>query len=166
MSVFHRILVPIDGSAPSDAAISLAVRMAKDWSSELLFSAIVDGDRIVAECASSAYGDPLPIVEEMTQSARNLLETAAEKARVAGVVARTVLEREGSAASGILEEAKREKIDLIVMGTHGRQGLSRLVMGSTTESVIRASQVPVLVVREPHAEKSRTERGSKALAHS
>ena len=165
MSVFQRILVPIDGSAPSEAAVALALRMAKDWSSELVFASIVDSDRIVAECASTAYGDPLPIVEAMTESAGQLLGAAAQQARDAGVASRTALERQGSAVPGILEAAKRERADLIVMGSHGRRGLSRLVMGSTTEGVLRASELPVLVVREPHEEKRRPARTAQTATH-
>ena len=140
MSVFQHILVPIDGSTPSENAVSLALRMAKDWSSELVFCSIVDSDRIVAECASTAYGDPAPIVEAMSENAQQLLDAAAEKARAAGVNSRGILEREGNAVAGILELVKREGIDLIVMGSHGRRGLSRLVMGSTTEGVVRSTR--------------------------
>ncbi len=140
--------------------------MAKEWSSELVFASIVDSERIVAECASAAYADPLPVIESMTESARQLLAAAAARARAAGVASRTALEGQGSAVSGILEAANREAVDLIVMGSHGRQGLSRLVMGSTTEGVLRSSQVPVLVVREPRGEKRFRGHGSKAPAQS
>ena len=153
MTVFQRILVPIDGSGPSEAALDLSLQLAKDWSSDLILCNIVDSDRIVAECASTTYGDPQPIIDAMMQSAEQLLSHASDKAQAGGLSCRTHLRRESSIVLGILALARSEKAALIVMGSHGRRGLSRLVMGSTTEGVIRSSEIPVLVVRESREQK-------------
>jgi nucleotide-binding universal stress UspA family protein len=149
VSVFQRILVPVDGSDPSNAAVELGLRLAKEWTSELIFCNIVDTDRIMAESASVVTGgDPTPIIETMLASGEQLLSAASKEAKSAGLSTRTCLQREGNPVKGILDLAKREHVDLVMMGSHGRGGLSLLVMGSTTEGVLRSSEVPVLVVRE------------------
>ncbi|HMD01594.1 MAG TPA: universal stress protein [Candidatus Baltobacteraceae bacterium] len=147
MSTFQRILVPVDGSEPSDEAIALAIRLAGEWSSELTFCFVVDSDRIIAECASTAMGDPGPILSGLEADAESILAAAAAKAAQADLKARTNLLDGVRAVEGINRLAETEKADLIIMGSHGRRGLSRVFMGSTTEGVLRQSSVPVLVVR-------------------
>ena len=93
--------------------------------------------------------DISPVLDRLAQSGRALLERARRAAEKAGVRADTVLHESlgGAAADAILREAKKAKVDLIVMGTHGRRGLRHVVLGSEAERVVHRSAVPVLLVR-------------------
>jgi len=152
MSIFHRILVPVDGSDPAEEAVRLALRIAEDPGTEIIFYSLVDSDRIAAECASVG-GDPSPIIDALTADAQRFVASASEKAVAAGVSSKSQVSHAGDPVDGILSIARSDGADVIVMGSHGRRGLSRLVMGSTTEGVLRRSDVPVLVVRESRPEK-------------
>jgi nucleotide-binding universal stress UspA family protein len=88
-------------------------------------------------------------LEEGVRTGRELLEAAAKAAAERGIAAETRLE-DGAPVEAILHLARELAPDLIVMGTHGRRGLTRLVLGSTTESVLHRSAVPVLVVPTVH----------------
>ena len=89
--------------------------------------------------------------EGLNQFGRQLLAKAGEQAKAQGVTAETSLHdlRGGRVADAIVEEARQSRCDLIVIGTHGRRGVSRALMGSDAESVVRSSPVPVLLVRAP-----------------
>jgi nucleotide-binding universal stress UspA family protein len=101
----------------------------------------------MAGAESGAYMTDL--VQALTQRGRRILGKAAELARKAGVACDTVLLETltGPAAEPILRQAKKSRVDLIVMGTHGRRGLRRLVMGSDAEQIVRNTPVPVMLVR-------------------
>jgi nucleotide-binding universal stress UspA family protein len=147
MSIFHRILVPVDGSPPADGAVTLALRLADDHAAEITFCSIVNSNSVASESAFVG-ADPTPIVEALEADGARLVAEATEKARAAGVASKTQVSHADSPVEGILGVALSHKADLIVMGSHGWSGLSRLVLGSTTEGVLRQSLVPVLVVRE------------------
>ncbi len=89
------------------------------------------------------------LVQALTQRGRRILAKAAEVALKAGVACDSVLLETltGPAAELILRQAKKARVDLIVMGTHGRRGLRRLVMGSDAEQIVRNAPVPVMLVR-------------------
>ena len=152
MSIFHRVVVPVDGSAPSEEAVNLALRLVKDDPAEVIFCSMIDSERVAAECASVG-GDPSPIIDALTADAGRFVTSASKKAEAAGVGWKGQVSHAGDPVDGILSIARSDDADLIVMGSHGRRGLSRLVMGSTTEGVLRRSDVPVLVVRESRPEK-------------
>ena len=82
---------------------------------------------------------------------RTLLERAQARVRERGIAVETVLQetRGHSVAELIIQQAKKWRADIIVLGTHGRRGLARVIMGSDAEMVVRASPVPVLLVRSP-----------------
>jgi nucleotide-binding universal stress UspA family protein len=91
------------------------------------------------------------LIENLTQLGRKVLAAAGSEAKRRGIAARTVLRRSPreSIAGAIVAEAKAWRADLIVMGTHGRRGVGRLVLGSTAEAVLRLAPAPVLLVRPP-----------------
>jgi nucleotide-binding universal stress UspA family protein len=93
------------------------------------------------------------LVQALTQRGRRILGKAAELARKAGLACDSLLLETitGPAAEPILRQAKKSRVDLIVMGTHGRRGLKRLVMGSDAEQIVRNATVPVLLVRGKRA---------------
>jgi nucleotide-binding universal stress UspA family protein len=87
------------------------------------------------------------VVESIEQSGENAINRAADRARDAGVETVIKSVRRGTPHRTVLEYVDDNDIDLVVMGTHGRTGLNRLLLGSVTEKVIRLSPVPVLTVR-------------------
>jgi nucleotide-binding universal stress UspA family protein len=130
--VFQQIVVPVDGSAPSDRSVELAVKLAADLGASLAFCSVIDGQDDVAKL----------------RIAETALAVAATKAQQAGVAFQTRV-LQGSVVDRILAFARESAGDLIVMGSHGRVGLERLVLGSVFEGILRESPLPVLVVREP-----------------
>jgi len=146
-NVFSRILVGIDDSEAAQAALSFGVRLAREHAGELLLANVVNWMPIISEAVSSgAIVDTTSIVEDLKAAGRDQLDRAVADAKRHGVDARTRV-AEGEPATQILATAADAKCSLIVMGTHGRQGLNRLFLGSTAEAVLRESTVPVLMVR-------------------
>ena len=143
-SAFERVLVAVDGSAPSRAALRLALRLARATGSRLIFCHAVETERIYAEFGASGL-DPAPIIEERRREARDLLDAACDEARSAGLDADEALV-EGAALEVILNAAKARRADLLVMGTHGRRGFQRWTLGSVAERVVRQANCPVLTV--------------------
>jgi nucleotide-binding universal stress UspA family protein len=96
-----------------------------------------------------AYANDL--IANLVESGRRIVKRAEEQARKAGVPVKGVLLESpaGPAAGAIVRQAKKAKADLIVIGTHGRRGVRRMLMGSDAEEVVRASPVPVMLVRSP-----------------
>jgi nucleotide-binding universal stress UspA family protein len=156
-NVFSRILVGIDGSDASNEAVTLAARLAREQRSQLIFCHSVHWAPVISGMSSSGTMlGAVPIIDDLKQAGEELLDRARATAMRAGVEAETRMV-ENEPAQRILELATDEKCSLIVMGTHGRQGLQRLVLGSTTEGVLRESTIPVLTVHAgmKHAATSR-----------
>ena len=147
MKPFQRILVPVDGSAPSRAGLEQAVTLARSNRARLRLLHVVDASAVLRgpEPAISV-GD---LFDMLAEDGRKVLASAADFARKRGVKADTVLDELhiGRVAARIVSEAAKWKANAIVMGTHGRRGLGRLVMGSDAESVVREAAVPVLLVK-------------------
>jgi nucleotide-binding universal stress UspA family protein len=144
-AMYKRLFVAHDGSEPGAAALHEAIGLAKGEGAELHIVFIVYHPR--------TFGHPivnLAAVEEALQAeGRTILDHAAAQAQAAGVTASTALvaaAREPIAAT-LLGEAANWHADLIVMGTHGRRGLGRAVIGSVAEDLLRAATLPVLLVR-------------------
>src|SRR6267142_7290901 len=146
---YKRILVPVDGSPTSDLGLREAIDFAKAQKARLQLVHVVDvHNSLLAGAQGGAYMADL--IEALKQRGRRILEKAAELARKAGLACDTVLLETltGPAAEPILRQAKKARVDLIVMGTHGRRGLRRLVMGSDAEHIVRNAPVPVMLVRD------------------
>jgi nucleotide-binding universal stress UspA family protein len=146
--MYQHILVPIDGSATAERGLREAICLAAGQKARLRLLTVVD--TLVSRTVQlSPLFDTPALLTAMRQEAQALLDAAQARAREAGVPAETVLreDRGSSPADAILDEAARHACDLIVMGTHGRRGLNRLTLGSDAELVLRASPVPVLLVR-------------------
>jgi nucleotide-binding universal stress UspA family protein len=107
---------------------------------------VVDADRLV--CAEVPGLDVGGILHSAADDGRRLLERASAAALAAGVRAHTHL-REGRTVETLLDLAKSDQSELIVIGSHGRSGFRRLMMGSTTEALLRVCRIPVLVVHAP-----------------
>jgi nucleotide-binding universal stress UspA family protein len=152
---FRRILVPLDGSAHADAAFDLALVLARDGKAEVVCCNAVDVRFIISESYAGGYVcDPTPIVDALRGEGEALLAAAARRATIAGVKLTTCVTVD-TADSAILAAARSYESDLIVMGTQGKSGLEYLFLGSTTESVLRTSSVPVMTIRAEAARATR-----------
>ncbi len=135
----ERILVAVDGSAFSDAAVDQAISLGGICNSEIFVISVVD---LFPEQMAVAPA----LVEKMSSEVREHLDSAAEKDEQAKMKCETIVHMGGKPHDFIVQEAKEKAIDLIVMGTHGRTGLDRVILGSVAQNVIGASPCPVLVV--------------------
>lgn len=145
--MYRRILVPVDGSKTGALGLREAIRLAKDQGAKLRLVHIVDKMAIIG--MADAGIDPGPVLARLARSGRALLKQARETAKKLGVDAETAFYEPVTkrVADTVLSEAKKWRADLIVMGTHGRRGVRRLVLGSDAEQVVRLAEVPVLLVR-------------------
>jgi nucleotide-binding universal stress UspA family protein len=148
--MFKRILVPVDGSPTSDSGLKTAIRMARDERAALILLHVVDESVLAlsGEYAGAAYVDRL--MADMREGGRKIIAAAAATSKRQGVTAKTVLvESVGPrrVADIIVQQARKLRADAIVIGTHGRRGISRMVMGSDAEEVVRNSRVPVVLVK-------------------
>ena len=145
--MYSNILVPVDGSATAALGVAEAVKLAQDQDATLRLIHVVN-ELIMMTSYDSGYGLP-NLVESLREYGETVLTHAESLVRTAGVKVDSVLiEALGNqAGTYIVEQAKDWNADLIVMGTHGRRGIRRMVMGSDAEYVVRNMPVPVLLVR-------------------
>jgi nucleotide-binding universal stress UspA family protein len=150
--MYQRILVPIDGSATSQRGLEEAIDLAKLTQGRLrLYHSL---DELSLALAMDAYSiRPGEWIGELRRDGQRLLDEAKAAANAAGVEAETVLHERysGQVHQQVLAEAEQWGADLIVIGTHGRRGIDRFVMGSSAEQILRQARVPVLLVRTPSA---------------
>jgi nucleotide-binding universal stress UspA family protein len=165
--MFRRILVPIDGSPTSNLGLREAIKIAKDQSATLCLLHVVDEMIVTQAFDGTMYVTPAYIDEflaALRQEGKKTLAKAEKEVKKHAIKCQAMLcETVGHAvADVIIEQAKKCRADLIVLGTHGRRGITRLVMGSDAEGVVRATRVPVLLVRHPSAARRKGARGSKS----
>jgi universal stress protein A len=141
----QKIVVPTDFSEVSLKAMDYAIAFARQFAAEVLIVHVLDDVPVAGEDAIVSLGETgLPKVRERAE--RRLAEMANAK-RAENLKVETAL-RSGSAPQEIIETAKEHQADLIILATHGRRGIKRFFLGSTTERVVRHACCPVLVVRE------------------
>lgn len=143
--MFKRILVPVDGSDTSNKALVAALEMARNTGGCVrLIHAM---DELVYLSGYEYSGDVIGIWREQ---ASGILAGAMDIAKSSGVPAeQELIEAPGSRLGDVVAKAAREwKADLIVVGTHGRRGVGRVLLGSGAEQVTRTAPVPVLVIRD------------------
>lgn len=136
---WKNILLATDGSKHSEIAANKAIDFAKSYGGNLKVISVVD-------VPSEFYGEAPGVVEDLIKKAKTYAENVKKQAEAAGIKTETFI-REGEAYQAITDIAKEQDINTIVMGSHGRTGLKRLLMGSVTEKVIGYSPCPVLVVK-------------------
>ena len=144
MPNYQRILVPVDGSATALQALATAIEFASSAGGRLL---AVHAMEELAFVAGMDYSGQLITVAR--EAGEKSLQEAAQRARDAGVDAETrLLEHTANRLGDSIAQCAREwKADLIVVGTHGRRGIGRILLGSGAEQIIRLAPVPVLVIR-------------------
>jgi len=144
--MYQRILVPIDGSPTSEKALKEAVKIADGNSKLRLIYAVEQTYPLDAE--GFAFIDYAALKEAVRSTGERALAQAEKLVKSSEMNVETaLLENSGNAATLIDDEAMNWKADLIVIGTHGRTGLSRLLLGSVAEQVVRGASIPVLLVR-------------------
>ena len=142
MSTYSRILVPIDASDTSQAAAEQAAALARELKAALRFLAVVE--------SYSYVGYAPALLDVMQNDARLLLDGWMSRTGTQGMDVSTALAETSRSlphvADVILSEARRWGADLLVLGSHGRGGVRRLMLGSVAEGVVHRSTVPVLIV--------------------
>ena len=139
------ILVPIDFSPPSRKALNYAVSVAQQFKAKLTLLTVVE------PMATPDFAASFPLVMEddrLMALAKKNLEGEMKSARVPRGIVEKVLVRFGRSFHEITEAARTRKVDLIIISTHGYSGLKHVLLGSTTERVVRHAPCPVLVVRQ------------------
>jgi nucleotide-binding universal stress UspA family protein len=145
--MFKHILVPVDGSPTAQKAVEQAAGLAKAFGSDVTAIYVIDPYPFTGLGSDFAYGQAEYLsaataeAKEATQAARNTLAQAGVKVSTQVVEAHAVWR-------GILEAAAGIEADLIVMGSHGRSGLEKMVLGSVAQRVLSHSHLPVFVVRD------------------
>ena len=163
--MFKRILVAVDGSTTANRGLKLALSLAKDHGATVHVVHVVD-ELVIGQGMDGMTFVPANYVDSLMgglrEAGRRILARAEEAARKNGQSVETVLvETMGQGvASAVLTQARRLRSELIVLGTHGRRGLSRLVMGSDAETIVREARVPVLLVRSPATVQTARSAGS------
>lgn len=143
--MFKHILVPIDGSDCSLGALDVAAQFARDQQARLSICTVVDP----AKAAAMAFGEAAmaaACLDALDEEGKALLEGAA--AQVRDLWPADVQLLEGPTVESIIDYAKMNATDLLVIGSHGRTGLPRLFLGSVAEGVLRHAAIPVMVVRQ------------------
>lgn len=169
--MFSKILIPLDGSNLSEKAISHAQSLAEKYGATIHLLQVVSrhpsdggpqgdgqgaGDSVFRSAMSNLAGDSHSdeevrrLKEAQVQDAQTYLDQIASPLRANGIQVETKID-DGVAQECITEYALRNNLDVIVMSTHGRGGMKRMIVGSVTDNVIRSGKVPVLVVTSDSA---------------
>lgn len=148
--MYDEILVPTDGSEPAKAALDEAIDHAKSHGATLHVLYVVEDHLIPGGVESGAE-----IHEALKRDGEKAIREARTWAQAAGIESLQVEIGAGKPHEVILDYARDNGIDLIIMGTHGRSGIERALLGSVTERVLRLADQPVLTVRE--ASEGRTD---------
>lgn len=161
--MYDRILVPVDASDAALAGLQEAVRLARLCDARVRLLHVVEEQPFVSE--SVLYqAEPLDPVSKALEAGTALLAHLRDDASRDGIVVDTVLvESAGRRLYEVInEQASAWQASLIALGTHGRTGVERFVVGSAAEQVLRHAAVPLLLVRAPH--EARSERGLQSIA--
>ena len=169
--MFKRILVAVDGSPAAAAGLKSAVQLAKDQKARLVVLHVLD-DGVSAVSYDGGVYFPASYMNSYVQAIQEIGEKVLDKAvsfaRKTGVDVDPAMAhaRDRTVARSILDRAKKSNVDLIVLGTHGRRGFQRVLMGSDAEAVVRESSVPVLLVRGAGARRRSTPKAATPKAKS
>ena len=144
--MFKNILVPVDGSPTSMFAVARAATLAKSLGSTVTVLYVVDPYPFTGVGADFAYGQA-QYLSAATSEANAALDTAKKAMEEAGVTVNTVVGEGHAVHDGIVRAIESTDADLVIMGSHGRRGLEKLMLGSVTQRVLGAVRIPVLVVK-------------------
>jgi len=145
--------LPTDFSECGNYALSYAASLARTFGASIICLHVIEP--MVPTVGYSGMTEPLPIADisdQLEDSAERELPKIAEREECAGLEVEELIVH-GEAASEIVRVAKDRKVDLIVVSSHGRTGLGRIIFGSTAEAVVRHASCPVLVVKPSQDEQ-------------
>ncbi|MBV8720290.1 MAG: universal stress protein [Chloroflexi bacterium] len=154
--MYERLLVALDGSPAAERVLEHAEALATAFGSQItLLRATLSPEMVLAQTSAGDANvgqiaptlDPDPVLEADHQTASEYLSGVAQRLRQTGSLTVNVESPEGPANTVIVERAAAMNASLILMTTHGRSGLGRMVFGSTADSVLRHATCPVLLVR-------------------
>ena len=147
--MYARILVATDGSSLSKKAVSDAIGLAATCGAELIAL------KVVPRYPQAYFEGSIPlnakdvarIEAQWSDEAQAAVDAVKKQAEAKGVKAKAVVSRSDNVSDAIIAAAKKQKADLVVMASHGRKGIKRLLLGSETQQVLTHCHVPVLVLR-------------------
>ena len=147
--MYKRILVATDGSTLSKKAVASAIDLAALSGAELI------AIKIAPRYPQSYFEGSLPlsasevnkIEKQWTEAAQKVVDGVAKAAKAKGVTVKSVVVKSDIVSDALIAASKKYKADLIVMASHGRRGIKRLLLGSETQQVLTHANVPVLVLR-------------------
>ena len=145
--MFKHILVPVDGSSTAQLAVDKAIGLAKAFGSRVTAIFVIDPYPFTGVGTDFAYGQA-EYLSAATAEANSAIKASRAAFEAAGISAETSVIEANAAWRGVVQSAKSIGADLIVMGSHGRSGLEKLVLGSVTQAVLSHTHLPVLVVRD------------------
>ncbi len=144
--MFKHLLVPIDGSPTAELAVAKAIGLAQAFHSKVTAIYVVDPYPFAGVGADFARGQ-MQYLRVAKAAASDALASARKQMEDAGVALQTANIESSTVWRGILQAAEASDVDLIVMGSHGRSGIEKLVLGSVAHKVVTNTQLPVLLVR-------------------
>lgn len=143
--MFERVLVPVDGSATSERAVDHALALAERFDSELDVLFVVE-ESLAGPLLPKGGQEAEDVLASLEATGHELAQSIAETASTRGIGAKAHVRWSDRVEEGILAHIDENAIEVIVMGTHGRSGISRFLLGSVAERVLRRAGVPVLTV--------------------
>ena len=144
--MFKHILVPVDGSPTAELAVEKAIGLAKVFGSRVSAIFVIDPYPFTGIGTDFAYGQA-EYLSAATAEANAAIKSAKTAFEQAGLSVDASVVESHAAWRGVVDSAQSMQADLIVMGSHGRSGLEKLVLGSVTQAVLSHTKLPVLVVR-------------------
>lgn len=145
--MFKHILVPVDGSSTAHLAVEKTIGLAKAFGSRVTSIFVIDPYPFTGVGTDFAYGQA-EYLSAATAEANTAIKATKAAFEEAGLNVETSIIEAHAAWRGVVQAAESMQADLIVMGSHGRSGLEKLVLGSVTQAVLSHTRLPVLVVRE------------------
>jgi nucleotide-binding universal stress UspA family protein len=142
--MYKKILVPLDGSELAKKALDQAEKLAKTFDAEIVLFQVVPFMPIYG---SPELVTPLIVDEKQKEAAEKYLLNLAEELKKKGLKVRSMVRTGQVVAMEIIDFAKESRVDLIVMCTHGRSGITRWVLGSVALKVLTRAEAPILLIR-------------------
>jgi nucleotide-binding universal stress UspA family protein len=142
-SIYKKILVPLDGSELAKRALDHAEELAKTYGAEIILFQVVPRSSI---CGSPELGTPFILVGKQKEEAEMDLTKLAEEMKTRGHKVTAIVRTGDQVAAQIIDFAKERGVDLIVMCTHGRSGITRWVLGSIAHKVLTRAETPILLI--------------------
>jgi nucleotide-binding universal stress UspA family protein len=147
--MYKRIMVATDGSTLSKKAVTHAIELAALSGAELV------AVKVTPRYPQSYFEGSLPLTatevnkieKQWTDAAQKVVDAVAKAGKAKGVAVKPVVVKSDIVSDAVIAAAKKHKVDLVVMASHGRRGIKRLLLGSETQQVLTHASVPVLVLR-------------------